>query len=320
MANTQAMLATAVAGFMQRDPTSFVRLTGVVSPSLIPVGAAYDGSGHFALTGLNINGSYAWTKSTSDTNIQCSPVALTSSGTFVAIARSIILVGTASVAVTATLVATSTPFDLILQACNNARLYAERKIDFELSVNTVTIPAVDRFNGASLNTAVLYGTSTSANVKKIRTPFVAMANGHQFPVDLWTKKKWNDRLKARYEGARPTDTSDYACITDSPFVVVQDGFNIFVAPADSNSLLGTFPVYLDCWLWLPPYVNGTENDFLLDNCFDWMMYRCIYELNFFLKEDERVELSTKLMGDSWDAVIKWNDQLINTAVDDTDLD
>jgi hypothetical protein len=67
-------------------------------------------------------------------------------------------------------------------------------------------------------------------------------------------------------------------------------------------------------------VLGTESDFLLVNCFDWLMYRCIYELNFFLKEDERVILSDKLMNEAWLALVEWNNQLIASAVDDVDLD
>ena len=212
-------------------------------------------------------------------------------------------------------------FDLLLQSCNNARLYAERMVDFELAMANVEISSVDLHNGASLTTAVLTGTATSVNVKKIMTPWLGAEGGTQFPVDLVDKRTWNDRLKRRYEGARPRDTADYAFITESPFVVVQTGNTIFVAPADHKALGGTFPIFLDAWLWLPAYVDGTETDFLLANCFDWMIYRCVYELNFFLKEDERVMLSTKLMDNSWDALVKWNNELIKAAADSVaDLD
>lgn len=267
MANTQSMLATAVAGFLQRDPSTFLRGTGGLTQLL-------DAAGNLML----------------DAGGQ--PI---------------------MVPVTVTL-------DLLLQACNNSRLYAERVIDFTFAAATVTIPSVDLKNGASLDTAILTGTMTSVRVKKIITPFLGMADGTQYPVDLWTKKKWNDRIKRRFEGARPTDSTNYAFITDSPFVVIQNGNTVFVTPADSTAFQNNFPIYLDCLTWLPPYVNGTENDFLLDSCFDWMMYRSIYELNFFLKEDERVQIAEKLMTDSWNAVIKWNNELIAANVDDVDLD
>jgi hypothetical protein len=62
-----------------------------------------------------------------------------------------------------------------------------------------------------------------------------------------------------------------------------------------------------------------ENDFLLDNCFDWLMYRAIWELNFFLKEDERVNIDRDLINESWQAVQSWNENLINLATDNSDL-
>ena len=72
--------------------------------------------------------------------------------------------------------------------------------------------------------------------------------------------------------------------------------------------------------WLDDYVDGSETDFLLDYSFDWLMYRTIFELNFYLKEDERVQLSTGLVKEAWDAMVIWNNELIAANVDTTDLD
>jgi hypothetical protein len=49
------------------------------------------------------------------------------------------------------------------------------------------------------------------------------------------------------------------------------------------------------------------------------MYRAIWELNFFLKEDERVSLDRDLINESWEAVKSWNENLINLATDNSDL-
>jgi len=63
-------------------------------------------------------------------------------------------------------------FDVLLQACNNARLYAERQIDFELSRVSIAIPNVSLANGGSLDDAVLFSDlSTPVSVKKIKKMF-----------------------------------------------------------------------------------------------------------------------------------------------------
>lgn len=246
MAKTSAQLKVAVAGFMQRDPSTFVRTVG------------------------------------------------------------------------------STTWDVLLQALNNSRLYAERLIDFELAKGAIQIDGVTATGGGLLTNAKLFGTNTAASVKKILTPFLPINSAaQQFPVDLATKRSWNDRVKRRFEGARPTDTSDFAEITDAPFQLVQQGNVIMVTPPDTTALPSvSFTVYADALLWLPDYTSaGTENDFLLDFCFDWLMYHSIQELNFFVKEDERVQLSSAMVKDAWNAIVKWNTELVYSTADDIgDLD
>lgn len=210
--------------------------------------------------------------------------------------------------------------DLLLRACNNARLYAERKVDFELSKVDAQLSIASITDGADLSGAVLYGTATAVSVKKIITPYLVMENGTQYPVDLWSRKKWDDRVKRKYEGAKPTDNFDYAGLTEAPFVVIRDGNKVFVTPADTESFPTIFTLYMNIVKWLDEYDEDADNDFLLDYCFDWLMYRAIFELNFYLKEDERVNLSSALVADAWDSLVKWNNELMAATVDDVDLD
>lgn len=211
--------------------------------------------------------------------------------------------------------------DLLLRACNNARLYAERRLDFELSKVQVDF-AMTLGGQTAISAATLYGTATAVSIKKIVRPYLHMTAGGEYPVELWSKSKWAARLQRRYEkaGVTPLDTSQEIDITDlAPLVVVQDGPNIFVAPADTATLQSTFTVSADAIKWLDAYADNDDTDFLLTYAFDWMMYRCIFELNFFLKEDERVQLSNVLMKEAWDALVTWNNQLMAANVDDTDL-
>jgi len=67
-------------------------------------------------------------------------------------------------------------------------------------------------------------------------------------------------------------------------------------------------------------VTVQENDFLLDYCFDWLMYAAVEELNFFLKEDERVAISKEVTQRAWEGVVRWNTNFIKQGVNDTNLD
>lgn len=213
-------------------------------------------------------------------------------------------------------------FDLLLNAMNNARLYAERRVDFELAVEAVHIPNVTLASGGLITDAVLASDDTTAvSVKKIRTAYLPVNETEYFPVDLMSKKKWDDRQKARWEGQKPLDTAQYPYLSEAPFGLVQNGNQVFIAPPDNKVFAsGSLTVAADVIAWLPDYAEGTETDFLLDFCFDWLMYRSIFELNFFLKEDERVQLSTALIRDAWDSLVIWNNELQAANVDDVSLD
>lgn len=211
--------------------------------------------------------------------------------------------------------------DLLYLVMNNARLYAERLVDLELSRREVQFANVSLTDGVFMGQATLKGTDIPVRVKKIITPWLPLADGNYYPIDLWTKRAWSEKLKRRFESARPTDTSDYAEMTEAPFVLIQNGTKLFVAPADATAFpSNTFTLMADAFVWLPDYVEGNENDFLLDNCFDWMLFYCVSQLNFFLKEDERVQLSASLLKDTWEALVKWNNELMIANTDDTNLD
>lgn len=67
-------------------------------------------------------------------------------------------------------------------------------------------------------------------------------------------------------------------------------------------------------------VSGTQTNFLLEYCFDCMLFYTVHHLNFFLKEDMRVPLSEKMMERIWNNVINWNNTVVGGSVDDVSLD
>jgi hypothetical protein len=288
-------------------------------------------------------------------------------------------------------------FDVLLQSCNNARLYAERMIDFELSRVSVAIPNVSLSDGGSLDDAVLFSDlSTPVSVKKIKKCFVAVLNSTTpFPVSFYSRDKWLRRVQRLWERnnpglyVTPSSAQDYLNYAQEP-AVIQMGRQVNLVPADARAFGDTVTLYFDVLQWLPQYgqeavlgvassttagklvntvgdfvnqavkigmvvqnvTDGTsatiaavesgttlllnadifvsgesysiltadESDFLLDVAFDWMLYRSIWELNFFVKEDERTQLSSVLIADAWNALRSYNENLISQSVDDVDLD
>jgi hypothetical protein len=67
------------------------------------------------------------------------------------------------------------------------------------------------------------------------------------------------------------------------------------------------------------YLPGTQTNFLIENCFDFLMYRSIFELNFFLKEDERVAISDSMLQLTWQNVVAWNETVVRNSTTDAKL-
>ena len=213
--------------------------------------------------------------------------------------------------------------DLLLFACNNARLHAERLVDFEYSRQDCKVE-VDRTDGGSLAFATeVDDVNTGVSVKKIVSPFLPAQDGTRFPVELWSRKKWNDKVRRRLESFQPRDNRSTfpELFAQTPFVVVQEGRTVFVAPADETQFpTNPFDLYFNVVSWLPSYVTGSEDDFLLEFGLDWMLFYSIHQLNFYLKEDERVMVSSDVRRDTWDSLVKWNSELTMSSTDDTKLD
>lgn len=77
--------------------------TGPISGgSIIPGGAAYDGSGNYTLSGLTVGRTYTWTDGSADISCVNGAETLVASGNFIAQATSVTLTGTPGAVITAT--------------------------------------------------------------------------------------------------------------------------------------------------------------------------------------------------------------------------
>jgi hypothetical protein len=82
----------------------------------------------------------------------------------------------------------------------------------------------------------------------------------------------------------------------------------------SSHIFTTTPQAYKVW-----YMSGTQTNFLVENCFDFLMFRSIAELNFFLKEDDRVQISAAVLDSYWNNVKMWNATVVENATNSSSL-
>lgn len=207
-------------------------------------------------------------------------------------------------------------FDNLLQACNNARVFIERAVMFEYSRVQVQVDNVSLTNGASLTTAYLLGGSSvndKVSVRQVIWPFLQVGSSGKVPINWLTRDQYLNRIKRRFDAAGVNNTN--VSPVQIEIAVFQLGTTLVLIPGDATTVGGAAPtVYLDVYRWLPVYTDNAQNDFLLDFAFDYMVMACVEELNFFLKEDQRVPLCLTRKQVLFDSVRDWN-AAINASTD-----
>jgi hypothetical protein len=214
--------------------------------------------------------------------------------------------------------------DLLLRATNNAKKWAQRQLDFELARDSVVVQ-VDAVNGGLLTEAVLQSdTSTVAVINRIERAYLQYSSGGYRPIDFMTKARWASVNKRRWEcagtGNDPLNERALPTSVNYPQAIVQQGQVLFFSPIPTGAVEGTtLTIALDVIRWLPDYSDANTTDFFLEHCADWLMYRTLRELNFFLKDGQRVQVTDQLVNESWTSVVEWNGS-INNFTDDNSLD
>lgn len=214
-------------------------------------------------------------------------------------------------------------FNSLERAINDAHQWAQRKHVFERAKVFIDVNDVSLANGADLSTAVLRGTDTAVKVRSLIAGFVQLTDGSgEVPVDIITRESWVASQKRKYNGL--PNATDNAADYEGPRIplsIVQYGTTVYLSTT-SPAVVGsssTINLRFDAVRWFDDYTAPDDTDFFLDYCFDFMTFRSVYQLNLYLKEDQRVPIAKSVLDDSWDSVVRWDSSLLFNATNDNDL-
>lgn len=217
-------------------------------------------------------------------------------------------------------------------AINQARKWAERQHNFFYAQVTVLLQDVDVYEGGLLSGAILLEdeeeeTPESVNVKfvhKAFLPFTGTSPRQWYPVDIRSRVSLIEQTQRLYTGTTTPQPKLYTTkntVTNVKWCVYQYDGRIWLHPPNAD-LLGaqTTDVALDVTRWMPDYTEDSDEDFFLVDCADFMLMRTIYQLNLFLKEDQRVALDANVMNEMWNAIKMWNNSIVSTTTNENNFD
>lgn len=189
-------------------------------------------------------------------------------------------------------------------AINNAVIFAQRNHDFQWLKEGVSI--VCNPKGSVLSAKDACG--CPVKLKRIIKAFgTTEPTGHgDLEIPFLTRQT---------QITSQSNASKNGCCGTSGAIVIQDGQNVYLSPTKE----GEHTLYFYALKWLPRLTKDSDTNFLFDYGFDFLMYRSIYELNFFIKEDERFQVSTKMLNDSWASLTGWDTYLVSPNENETEL-
>lgn len=218
----------------------------------------------------------------------------------------------------------STTVDLLGKAVNQARKWMELERNFEMCRVQCELD-VDLENGTDIGDMTLLDGVTAVSVKALAKAFLPITDSTEgwFPIDIITREKHVERV-ARYY-SKVTNLADVSkTYTELVpyFAVVRMGDLIYLTPADTTVLNNLDPVTVrfDAYKWLADYSADGDTDFLLTHCETYMLLRSAYQLNFFLKDDQRINISNAVMDKEWHSVVAWDSNLVVCDTSDANLD
>lgn len=188
-------------------------------------------------------------------------------------------------------------------AINNAVIYAQRRVDFEWNKGVIVVPCATV--GSLLN--ALDENGEPVKVKKIIKAFGAK----QPTIGDSTSVPYLSRVSQIADDT--TGRLNHCCCSGNR--VVHEGLKVFHAPEINEA----HNLYFYAVKWLPRLVADEDTNFLLEQAFDFLMYRSILELNFFIKEDERFQVSKVMLEDAWQSVITWDASLVSPTETEIEL-
>lgn len=197
------------------------------------------------------------------------------------------------------------------QAIKNAVLSVERKIDLEWSKKEVCVSCSPTGN---LLTDTVDANDETVKVKKVLYALAGSGSFRTIPyvskTGLIADQSGQDRFVINPASeSRHSDTSGYQK------AVVHDGQTLSLFPRPTED----YNLYLYAVTYLPTLSQPSDTNFILEYGYDYIIYKAVHNLNYFLKEDQRFNVSAAVLQEALDSFDCWNSELVSPTEQETNL-
>ncbi len=211
--------------------------------------------------------------------------------------------------------------ELLVQAkreVNLALLWMQRKHKFNLSERliTVTYPA---------NTLLINITEACEGRPRDYLNFQLLSSADAQSGTFIPAKSFDAVMQERfkYQRSKSPREGEFRDVVNPPddqtyynhLRSYGDGFVFFSGDRVGLYTNPTTDRYLmiNLHVWLAPLEENDDTNFLLQNCYDYVLLRAVKRMNIFLKDEGRNQITKEELDDSWDSCLQWDSEVMSAT-------
>jgi hypothetical protein len=190
--------------------------------------------------------------------------------------------------------------DLVLSATNHVIRQAQKKRDFEYLRTTGYLNCAAA--GSELSSVLDAKGGSALSVKKIEAVYLYNTATNDA---RGAKMAFMPQAEVRRFKVGEVASRDVPLLGSLGQFAYLHGTKFFVSQAATATELT-----LDVVKWLPDLAAGGDSNFFTTLHDDWLVLAVVQRLNFYLKEDERVNISQAAVQLAWTSVEDWDSALV----------
>ena len=195
--------------------------------------------------------------------------------------------------------------DMVGLAIRSAVNHLQRSNDFEWCKQTVSVQCDPTGN---INNALSYEQGLQG--KPVRVKRIIQAYGAVPP-----KLIGSPQVMYFSKTSQVTDDTTGPNVYTNTMRVIHSAQNVYLSPLPE----GPYKLYFEAVCLLPKLVHDSDTNFLFEFGFDYLTYKSIQALNFYIKEDERFEINMALLKQAEAGLMQWDVSLLSPTETEIDL-
>lgn len=208
--------------------------------------------------------------------------------------------------------------DAVKREINNTILWMQRKHQFRLSERVIRLTYPSGSFKINIATAC---DGTPRDYKNVQLLGSSTANEG---LNLYLRS-YSEIMaqKMKYQRSMSPQSFDESDFSNNNIPRDEQAFASFVVRNHQHYVffsgpdLGLYPtpstdryLLLNLHIFLDVLEDNADTNYLLDNCYDFILLKALKRFNIYLKTEQRIPIPAEEVADAWDSILQWDKEVV----------